>query len=92
MTAEIIVWPTSFVFYAEWAEEILGIENPTKRQAVSDALFKFFLNGEKPTDSDMLDYMQHFFLRAEKDKNKYDQIIKKRSEAGRKGAVAKYGK
>ncbi len=76
----------SFVYYADWAEQTLALPDDL-RLKVDDALKRYFLFGEEPTDREVLFSMFGLMkLQLDRDQRKWNDIRQKRSLAGAKGA------
>ena len=81
----------SFVFNCEWQEVLM--EYPAEvRLEVYDAIIEYVASG-RLSELKPLAKMAFSFIRKEIDSNnaKYDQTVKKRSEAGKKGMASRYG-
>ena len=82
----------SFVFYTEW-KEVLVDYPPEVRLEVYDAVIEY---AESGTLSELrpLAKMAFSFIKKQIDSNKdkYDDIIAKRSEAGKRGMASRYNK
>lgn len=77
---------SSFVYYLDWAEELLTLPSEL-RLKVDDAVKRYVLYGEEPTDREVI-YSMFGLMRKQidRDTGKWNDIRFKRSEAGRKGA------
>ena len=77
---------SSFVYYLDWAEELLTLPSEL-RLKVDDAVKRYVLYGEEPTDREVI-YSMFGLMRKQidRDTDKWNDIRFKRSEAGRKGA------
>lgn len=78
---------TSFVYYLEWADELLKLPEDL-RLKIDDAVKRYVLYGEEPTDRDVL-YSMFGLMRKQidRDTEKWNDIRCKRREAGAKGAA-----
>lgn len=77
---------SSFVYYLDWAEELLTLPSEL-RLKVDDAVKRYVLYGEEPTDREVI-YSMFGLMRKQidRDADKWNDIREKRSEAGRRGA------
>lgn len=77
---------SSFVYYLDWAEELLTLPSEL-RLKVDDAVKRYVLYGEEPTDREVI-YSMFGLMRKQidRDADKWNDIRLKRSEAGRRGA------
>lgn len=77
---------SSFVYYLDWAEELLTLPGEL-RLKVDDAVKRYVLYGEEPTDREVI-YSMFGLMRKQidRDADKWNDIRVKRSEAGRRGA------
>ncbi len=77
----------SFIYYHDWAEELLKYPDDL-RLKIDDAIKKYVLYGEEPTEREII-FSIFGIIRKQLDRNneKWDSIKKKRAEAGRKGAL-----
>ena len=77
---------SSFVYYLDWAEELLTLPSEL-RLKVDDAVKRYVLYGEEPTDREVI-YSMFGLMRKQidRDADKWNDIRVKRSEAGRRGA------
>ena len=77
---------SSFVYYLDWAEELLTLPSEL-RLKVDDAVKRYVLYGEEPTDREVI-YSMFGLMRKQidRDADKWNDIQVKRSEAGRRGA------
>lgn len=77
----------SFIYYHDWAEELLKYPDDL-RLKIDDAIKRYVLYGEEPTDREII-FSIFGIIRKQLDRNseKWDSIKKKRAEAGRKGAL-----
>lgn len=77
---------SSFVYYLDWAEELLTLPSEL-RLKVDDAVKRYVLYGEEPTDREVI-YSMFGLMRKQIDRDaaKWNDIRVKRSEAGRRGA------
>lgn len=77
---------SSFVYYLDWAEELLTLPDEL-RLKVDDAVKRYVLYGEEPTDREVI-YSMFGLMRKQidRDADKWNDIREKRSEAGRRGA------
>lgn len=73
--------PSAFMYYYDWAEEMLKLPNEL-RLKIDDAMKRFVLYGEEPTDP-MVIYSMFSLMRkqAEEDIKKYEQLCKDRQRA-----------
>lgn len=78
---------TSFVYYLEWADELLKLPEDL-RLKIDDAVKRYVLYGEEPTDREVL-YSMFGLMRKQidRDTSKWNDIRIKRREAGAKGAA-----
>ena len=78
---------TSFVYYLEWADELLKLPEDL-RLKIDDAIKRYVLYGEEPTDREVL-YSMFGLMRKQidRDAEKWNDIRCKRREAGAKGAA-----
>lgn len=78
---------TSFVYYLEWADELLKLPEEL-RLKIDDAVKRYVLYGEEPTDREVL-YSMFGLMRKQidRDTEKWNDIRCKRREAGAKGAA-----
>lgn len=82
----------SFIFNIEWQEVLM--EYPTEvRLEVYDAIIEYAASGTL-SELKPLAKMAFSFIKKEIDSNnaKYDETVKKRSEAGKKGMSSRYGR
>lgn len=78
---------TSFVYYLEWADELLKLPEGL-RLKIDDAVKRYVLYGEEPTDREVLYSMFGLMRRQiDRDVSKWNDIRSKRREAGAKGAA-----
>ena len=78
---------TSFVYYLEWADELLKLPEEL-RLKIDDAVKRYVLYGEEPTDRDVLYSMFGLMRRQiDRDVSRWNDIRLKRREAGAKGAA-----
>ena len=79
---------TSFVYYVDWARELLNYPDEL-RLKIDDAIKRYVLFGEEPTDA-AVKFSVFGLIRGQIDRDfeKWQNIKKKRSEAGAKGAEA----
>lgn len=79
---------TSFVYYVEWANLLLNYPDDL-RLKIDDAIKRYVLFGEEPTDA-AVKFSIFGLIRGQIDRDfeKWQNIKKKRSEAGAKGAEA----
>lgn len=77
---------SSFIYYLDWAEELLTLPSEL-RLKVDDAVKRYVLYGEEPTDREVI-YSMFGLMRKQidRDADKWNDIRLKRSEAGRRGA------
>lgn len=82
---------SSFVYYLDWAEELLTLPDEL-RLKVDDAVKRYVLYGEEPTDREVI-YSMFGLMRKQIDRDvaKWNEVRHKRSEAGRKGAEVTNG-
>ena len=82
---------SSFVYYLDWAEELLTLPDEL-RLKVDDAVKRYVLYGEEPTDREVI-YSVFGLMRKQIDRDvaKWNEVRHKRSEAGRKGAEVTNG-
>lgn len=73
----------SFVYYKDWAELLLTFPDEL-RLKIDDAVKRYVLYGEEPTDREVI-YSMFGLMRTQidRDTEKYDEICKKRGEAGK---------
>ena len=78
----------SFVYYNDWAEGLLELPDEL-RLKIDDAVKRYVLYGEEPTDREII-YSMFGLMRKQidKDSDKWNEVRNKRSEAGKKGAEA----
>ncbi len=78
---------TSFVYYLEWADELLKLPEDL-RLKIDDAVKRYVLYGEEPTDREVL-YSMFGLMRKQidRDTEKWNDIRCKRRKAGAKGAA-----
>ena len=83
----------SFVFYRSWVDAIKDLPD-NERLSFYEATIEYGCNGNKRTDLSPLVNMAFKFVKAsiDKDKERYDEICKKRSEAGKKHRGNQYTK
>ena len=77
---------SSFVYYLDWAEELLTLPSEL-RLKVDDAVKRYVLYGEEPTDREVI-YSMFGLMRKQidRDADKWNDIRVNRSEAVRRGA------
>lgn len=77
----------SFIYYHDWAEELLKYPDDL-RLKIDDAIKKYVLYGEEPTEREII-FSIFGIIRKQLDRNneKWDSIKKKRAEAGKKGGL-----
>lgn len=76
----------SFIYYVDWCEQTLALPNDL-RLKVDDAVKRYVLYGEEPTDREVLYSMFGLMrLQIDRDEQKWLDIRQKRSLAGAKGA------
>lgn len=82
----------SFVFNVAWQEVLMDFE-PEVRLEVYDAVIRYAASGTL-SELKPLSKMAFSFIKKEIDYNndKYDETVSKRSEAGKKGMLSRYGK
>lgn len=77
---------TSFVYYLDWAEQLLTLPAEL-RLKIDDAIKRYVLYGEEPTDREVLYSMFGLIrMQIDRDVEKWNGIREKRSIAGAKGA------
>lgn len=75
----------SFVFYKEWRDALVGVPDGV-RMEVYDAIIEYGVTGEVPELKPMAELAFRFVkTRMDKDAERYDDVLRKRSEAGKKG-------
>ena len=79
----------SFVYYNDWAEQLLTLPDEL-RLKIDDAVKRFVLYGEEPTDEQVL-YSMFGLMRCQlqRDAQQYEAVCAKRAEAGSKGGKQK---
>lgn len=77
--------PGGFIFRCDWAAALLEMP-PELRLKINDAIFRYVLSGEEPTDP-AVKFSMFPLIKAELDRNaeKYADVCEKRREAGRRG-------
>ena len=82
---------TSFVYYLDWAEQLLNLPAEL-RLKIDDAIKRYVLYGEEPTDREVL-YSMFGLIRMQLDRDveKWTDTCKARSEAGKKGMKKRWG-
>lgn len=74
----------SFVYYTDWAEQLLELPKEL-RLKIDDAIKRYVLYGEEPTDKEVLYSMFGLMrLQIDRDVEKWEDIREKRSEAGKR--------
>ena len=74
----------SFVFYKEWRDALAGLPDGV-RMEVYDAIIEYGVTGDLPELKPMADIAFRFIKqRMDKDAERYDDVLRKRSEAGKK--------
>lgn len=82
----------SFVFYREWRDALVGLPDGV-RMEVYDAIVEYGVTGKLPELKPMAELAFRFIKqRMDKDIERYDEIIRKRSEAGKKHRGNQYSK
>lgn len=75
------------LFYLDWAEELLKYPDDL-RLKIDDAIKRYALYGEEPTDKEVVFSIFGLIRKQiDRDNEKWDSIKKKRAEAGRKGGL-----
>lgn len=79
----------SFIYYNDWAEQLLTLPDEL-RLKIDDAVKRFVLYGEEPTDEQVL-YSMFGLMRCQlqRDAQQYEAVCAKRAEAGSKGGKQK---
>lgn len=79
----------SFVYYNDWAQQLLTLPDEL-RLKIDDAVKRFVLYGEEPTDEQVL-YSMFGLMRCQlqRDAQQYEAVCAKRAEAGSKGGKQK---
>ncbi len=73
----------SFVYYLDWAEQLMSLPD-TLRLKIDDAVRRYVLYGEEPTDREVLYSMFGLMrMQIDRDVEKWKGIREKRSEAGK---------
>lgn len=81
----------SFIYYLDWAEELLKYPNDL-RLMIDDAIKKYVLYGEEPTEREVTFSIFGIIKKQlDRDSDKWDSIRKKRADAGRKGMAKRWG-
>lgn len=81
----------SCIFYSDWLETALAIEDPAKRSIFFEAVLKYALTGEEiNTPADVRLVMTIVKKSIDRDREKYEQKIEKRREAGKKHTGNQY--
>ena len=75
----------SFVVYRDWWEAMKNLPEEYKFK-VYESLMDFGFNGQLPDDPIIYGFVSFMCGKIVRDKEKFEQICKKRSEAGKKGA------
>ena len=77
----------SFIYYLDWAEGLLKLPEEL-RLKIDDAVKRYVLYGEEPTDREVL-YSMFALMRMQidRDAEKWDKVREKRSVAGARGAI-----
>lgn len=74
----------SFVYYLDWAEQLMSLPD-TLRLKIDDAVRRYVLYGEEPTDREVLYSMFGLMrMQIDRDVEKWNGIREKRSEAGKR--------
>lgn len=74
----------SFVYYLDWAEQLMSLPD-TLRLKIDDAVRRYVLYGEEPTDREVLYSMFGLMrMQIDRDVEKWKGIREKRSEAGKR--------
>ena len=83
---------TSFVYYTDWAKELLKYPDDL-RLKIDDAVKRYVLYGEEPTDREVI-YSMFGLMRTQLDRDdkKWTAIRNKRSEAGKRHNGNQYTK
>ena len=81
----------SFVYYLDWAEQLMSLPDEL-RLKIDDAVRRYVLYGEEPTDREVL-YSMFGLMRKQIDRDveKWNDTCKARSEAGKKGMLKRWG-
>lgn len=82
----------SFVFYKEWRDAIQGVSDEVRLE-VYDGIIEYAFSGKVPSLKPLAQ-MAFNFIKGDLDRDfeKYEQTVKKRSEAGKKGGRPKVEK
>lgn len=77
----------SFIYYHDWAEELLTYPDDL-RLKIDDAIKRYVLYGEEPTDREIVFSIFGIIRKQiDRDSDKWEYIRKKRSEAGKIGGL-----
>ena len=81
---------TSFVYYVDWAKELLKYPDDL-RLKIDDAVKRYVLYGEEPTDREVI-YSMFGLMRTQldRDNEKWNCTKQKRSDAGKKGMATRW--
>lgn len=82
---------TAFLFYREWCGLLLDLDDSLRHRTL-DAVLRYALNGEEPTDRDVRGVFGFIKLQIDRDTAKWLKNKKIFSEAGKKAMERRWGK
>lgn len=81
---------TSFVFFADWFDAIKDLDDDDRLMAY-DAIMRYAFLGERPTDRYIGALTFLMFKGIDRNNDKFEDVKKKRSDAGKKGNLKRWG-